>query len=64
MTYFILFIVYDVCYVGCDICIGTFIAYFVRNDEIKMFNQSINNTLKLIGIRRGLIIIKPFDCYI
>ena len=39
MTYFILFIVYDDCYDGCDICICTFIAYFVRNDEIKMFNQ-------------------------
>ena len=41
MTYFILFIVYDDCYVGCDICICTFIAYFVRNDEIKMFNQYV-----------------------
>ena len=38
------FIVYDDCYGGCDICICTFIAYFVRNDEIKMFNQSINQS--------------------
>ena len=39
MTYFILFIVYDDCYVGCDIFMCTFIAYFVRNYEIKMFNH-------------------------
>ena len=35
------FIVYDDCYDGCDICVCTFIAYFGRNDEIKLFNQSM-----------------------
>ena len=48
MTYFILFIVYDDCYVGCDIFMCTFIAYFVRNDEIKMFNQSINQSINTV----------------
>ena len=49
--YWIIFTVYD-CYDGCDICICTFIAYFVRNDEIKMFSQCVGyNCCMLVSTR-------------
>ena len=48
-SYFYMYIWYYITLLLCTMLL----SYFVRNDEIKMFNQSINHDIEIIDISVG-----------